>query len=419
MRALVPIGCNQVATLLLGIVGLKLISEFVPPDLNGAYRLFLTLTQLGALITCSGLINHATRHWQQESAQSGTYARFLWVVAWRELRYLAPLLLILAFAVAFFQRDWNWLWAWPFLVLSNLALALSGIATGALNADRSLWKVFFLTLIGNAARVLLPIGLALGIGMTFLNLSAGFTLHGLLVVGCMLCLFRWAAGAPMPSAEKQTEWRQELKDYGRPFMWLGVGNWLLQSADPWVVEHFFGERETGFFTYASGIGAIIPTLVVGGLMQWVFPGVFRRADEAKTAQDWRALAKTCDQVTLLFLALALAGLFLLDLIAPRLIGPLIDPKYAPALAMLIPAGFAMVTVQVNQFYYLLLQGQHNSAGMVRVMLVVSGLKTLGSIVAAWFSWTAFAGWLIVSLLSSGLLGRWMIRRLALRMDRNE
>lgn len=419
MRALVPIACNQVATLLLGIVGLKLISQLVPPDLNGAYRLFLTLTQIGALITCSGVINHATRHWQREITQSGTYARFLWAVAWRELRYLAPLLLMVAVAVSLFQREWNWLRVWPFLVLSNLALALSGIATGALNADRSLWKVFFLTLVGNAARILLPIGLALGIGMTFWNLSAGFALHGLLVVACLLFLFRWAAPAPRPSLERQREWRQELKDYGRPFMWLGIGNWLLQSADPWVVEHFFGERETGFFTYASGIGAIVPTLVVGGLMQWVFPTVFRKADEARTAHDWRALAKTCDQVTLLFLALTLAGLFLLNVIAPRLIGLLIDPKYAPALTMLIPAGFAMVTVQVNQFYYLLLQGQHNSAGMVRVMLVVSGLKTLGSIVAAWFSWTAFVWWLIVSLLSSGLLGRWMIRRLALRTDRNE
>ena len=74
----------------------------------------------------------------------------------------------------------------------------------------------------------------------------------------------------------------------------------------------------------------------------------------------------------------------------------------------------MVASQVNQFYYLLLQGQQNSAGMVRVMLIVSGIKTLGSIGTALISWSLFSDWLIASLFISGLLGRWLIRRMAFR-----
>src|SRR5207249_6678752 len=67
MRPFVPILCNQVAALLLGIVGMKLVSTFIPPALNGYYALFITLTQIGVLVTHSGVSNHATRYWQRES----------------------------------------------------------------------------------------------------------------------------------------------------------------------------------------------------------------------------------------------------------------------------------------------------------------------------------------------------------------
>ena len=79
----------------------------------------------------------------------------------------------------------------------------------------------------------------------------------------------------------------------------------------------------------------------------------------------------------------------------------------------IPTGFAAMTLQVNQFYYLLLQGQHNSAAMVRVMAWVAGVKVVGGIIAALISWQAFLIWLMASLLLCLGVGRWMIRRTAL------
>lgn len=414
IRTFIPIAGNQLAALLLGILGLRLVSQFVPAEVNGLYGLFLSLTQVGMLLTHSGLINHATRYWQREQPRRDRYARFVWATAWMQLRSLLPLLLLIAIGWAYVGGQWSWLWAFPFLVVGNLALALNAIATGALNAEHLTWRVFMLTAIGTAARILLPVGFALATTMTYLNLSAGFALHGLLIMGCIVLLFRRSVGAPAPAEDDRNRWRLELRHYGRPFLWLGLGSWLLQFADRWVVAHFFGERTVGLFTYASQIGSIIPGMAAGGLMQWAFPRIFRRADGARSRAEWLALARTCDRVTVAFLALTILGVGLLVAVAPLLVGPLIRPQYRDALAMLVPAAAAMVTVQVNQFHFLLLQGQHNSAGMVRIMLVVAGLKTLGCIAAAAISWQAFAWWLVLSLVLSAVLGRVLIRRMALR-----
>lgn len=416
MQSLIPVILNQLASVALGLAGVKLISEFVSADVYGGYGIFLTLTQVGALITYSGLINHGTRYWQRERERSAAYARFLWGSTWRGAGYLAPLLGVLALICSVVQREPLWLLLLPLLLISNVGMALAFIATGVLNADRKPWRVFAFTAASNAARMLIPIAAVLLFGASLLNLSLGFTVHAVAVVALVVVLFPGAKEAAIADPQRNRMWKRELVEYGRPFIFMGIGAWLLQYADRWVAQQFFGDTQAGLFVFASSLAGIIPTMAVGGLMQLVFPGVFRRADQARTPDDWQQIARRCDQATAVFLAVSLLGLIALVWIGPYLTGWLISAKheYEASLPILLPAGMAMMTAQINQFYYLLLQGQHNSAGMVRVMVTVAGVKTAGSVLAAAISWTAFVNWLVGSVLVAGLIGRFMIRHLALR-----
>jgi O-antigen/teichoic acid export membrane protein len=409
MRHLVPIVFNQVAGLVFGLVGIKLISKLVPPAVYGAYSLYLTLTQLGLLLTHSGLVNHAARYWQREEGQAGSYARYLCKMGWKNALPLIPVLVVVTAALSRFDRDAVWLWALPLLFVSNQTFALANVASGALNASARHWAFFCLGVISSGTRALFPALMVLLLDATFLVLGAGFALHGVAVLCWLVFVFRWAWNSGEASAEKQKKWDQELKEYGRPFILMGIGGWLLLSVDRWVVFHFFGEERAGIFALASNVAAILPNLISAGLIQFVFPSTFRRADAARTMDDWRKLARFCDYVTMIFLAIATVGLSLLAVVGPYLIGWLIAERYSPSMSLLLPAGMAAITVQANQFYYLLLQGQHNSAGMVRVIAAVAGLKTLGSALAALFSWKAFLAWLMISMILSPLLGRWMIR----------
>src|SRR6185436_13089547 len=130
--------------------------------------------------------------------------------------------------------------------------------------------------------------------------------------------------SPASAGATLNNWIKELKEYGRPFLWMGIGGWMLQFVDRWIVYGFFGKDQAGLFAYASNIGAIIPTLVVGGLMQLVFPAIFRQADEARTGADWQRIATRCDRVTFVFLGLTVSGLALLAAIGPYLVGLLIS-----------------------------------------------------------------------------------------------
>ena len=408
-----PIAGGQLVTVVAGVFGVKILSHLVPPAVNGVYLVhFLTLAQLGVLLTHPGLINHACRYWQREKARSGSYARFLWQ---RSMHQLIPLTVILAggcVALGVSQRDTTWAWAFPLLFVCNWALALNATATVASNADRRHWVLLALTSTGAVARVLLPTALVLIFSPSFGALACGFTLHALVLCGCVVALFYPAGKAAPAKAEVEAQWLRELSDYGRPFLWLGVGGWLLQFADRWIVSLFFGNEQAGLFALAASLGAFVPNLAQAALMQGVFPGVFRLADEARSEADWRAIARRCDQFTLLFLGVAVVGLLGLHWLAPHLLGVLIDQRYARSVGMVFAAGLAAVTVQVNQFHYMLLQGQHNSAGMVKVMLVVAGIKTAGSILAAMISWQAFLIWLVLSAPIAGWVGRHLIHRAA-------
>jgi hypothetical protein len=52
--------------------------------------------------------------------------------------------------------------------------------------------------------------------------------------------------------------------------------------------------------------------------------------------------------------------------------------------------------------------------MVKVMLVLAAIKTVGSALAAAISWECYLAWLVLGLLAIAGLGRHLVRRIALR-----
>ena len=418
MPRLLVIALNQAATVLFGILGIRLVSYVVEERVFGAYGLYLTLTQIGFLLTHSGLINHASRYWQREQPNVHSYLRFLLQATWRKTLPLIALLLVVSVGMAVWQKSLVWIELLPLLLVSNLGIALSYLATLVLNAGERHGTLLVVNASASAARAVLPVGVALVFGATLFALSSGFALHAVAVVIFVLALFRrWGLSAAIEPA-LNTRWMQELRDFGRPFVWMGAGGWLLQYADRWTVAFYFGNHQAGVFNLASNIASMVPALVCGALMQRVFPAVFRAADHAQTEEDWRALARRCDRATLLFLLLTVAGLIALHFVGPYLVGWLVSARYAPCMPILLPAGMGAVAMQTNQFQYLLLQGQHDSSGMVRVMLILAGIRTVGTILAAAVSWPVLLGWLLVSSLIVAGLGRFLIQRTVLSNCRN-
>jgi len=265
------------------------------------------------------------------------------------------------------------------------------------------------TLVTNAARALAPAGAAALFGGTLFSLGVGFTLTQIIGLAALALIFP-AVIQMRPSAVENPEWPAELESYGKPFLAIGVGGWLLLNTDRWIVALAFDESRAGIFGLAANMSGIIPMFVAGGLMQLVFPRVFREADKAQSPADWRRLARRCDLFTLLLFLGAGAGLVVLWMAGPQLIGRLFPEKYRLSIPLFIPAGFAILASQINQFHYLLLQSKMNSDAIVRVMLATALVKVAGSIVAISISWPSYLGWLIFSPFVIACLGRLLIHR---------
>ena len=414
MTRLVPIVCGQVFTLVVGVLGLKLVSQFLSPEIFGTYALLLTLTGLGMQFTHAGLYNHAIRCWQREAAVNrAAYLGFLWREHWRATGPLVWLVTGVGVGVGLWQGEAFWLWSVSVLVLANVAQTSSGLAQGVLNAAERHWAVFGVTGSALATRTLLPLAAVAWLGPSLPVLMSGLGASAMTVTCLLLALAGPAGRRRDADAVAQARWTDELRGYTQPYFWLGVGGWLLQSADRWLVFAFFDDRRTGLFALASSLGGIIPAMLAGTMLQISFPRVFRLADEAVVSGDWTTVARHCDRLTAVYLTAAVAGLLGLAGLGPHLVGWLVDARFAPALPLVLAAGMATVSVQVNQFYYLLLQGQQRGTKMVSVMSAVAGVKTLGSALAAWVSWECFLGWQCVSVGVSALLGRQLIRRAAL------
>lgn len=418
MGRVVPILLNQVVGLVLGLSGVVLMTRWVSTEVYGNYQVhFISLCQVGILLTHPGIVNHASRYWSREQGRAGEYAQFLWRESWSKM----PLLLLLA-ALAMCMVSWKerspwWLAIVPVMAFCNVVLALEATAKMVANVAEQHWRLFWLNVVGSAARVAIPLVMVMIAGASFSSLWSGFFVHAALVCG----LIYWGKRAWMQNSSNAesgiARWRTELVEYGTPFIWLGVGNWLLQFADRWLISLVLGESKAGLFSTASGLSAYVPNVILGAMMQWVFPSIFNACDQAKGASDWREIASRCTRWTVGFVGISLSGLLLLQWVGPRWMRDLLGREYWESWTMVFASGMAAMTLQINQFYFLLLQGQHNSVGMVKVMMVVAGVKTLGSAVTLLAGWDWFLLWLCLSMPLCGWLGRVMIFDLALAGER--
>lgn len=408
MFQLLPIFLSQAITILIGLVCVKLATHWVPKQVWGEYALFASLTVLGSLITHSGLANHASRYWSRELQHSGTYARFLWSQSWVVGAWLSLVIGCVCLVQSLFQGP-VWLAFFPLLFVSNIAVALGGAAYNIYNSQEHYWRALILNAAANL-RMILPVGLAFFGGASVMVLASGFALHSILFIVLIIFAFGFAWPSASPSGPVQAQWKRELKEYGRPFILIGIAGWVLQQADRWIVDLFFGRDQLGLLAMAWNVAGAIPNLLAGALLQLVFPKIFRKADRARSRADWDRLSAYCDLATLIFIILTLTGLLALTWIGPWLIPWLISEEYRPTIGLFLSAGSILAVSQVNQFQYLLLQAQHNSAAVVRVLLILAAVKTTGSIVAAFISWQAFLIWLVVSLFVNAVLGRFLVRR---------
>jgi hypothetical protein len=402
-RRLLPILLGQGIGIACGLLGIKLTARLVPPAVLGAYGIFLTFTSVGTGVIYAGLIKYVGRHWAAASDRA-SLLRVVAQAARRKLFWLLPACI----PAAVFVDAHRWPAVLPLLFVTVVLLAIAALAQTALQAVQAHWRDLAVTAAGAVIRSFAPPLLYTAAGGAVLLLYTGYGLHAfvLAAVGAWFWREYWRPSASGAIAAPPEPLGQAYE--GPLFIVLALTGWILLGLNRWIVAWFFGSTQTGYFSLASSLATLIPSILGTILLLYFQPGFFAAASE--TPAEREQLARRVDQVALLHLALALGGLLALNAVAPLLVGPLLAETYRPALALLLPAGCFTLAVTTGFFYHALLLAGKREPACGPTELTAAGILVAGGALAAAVGETWFLRWLLATPAVPWLVNRTLARR---------
>lgn len=400
-RRLVPIIAGQAFGLGCGVAGIHLTTALVPPERLGPYSIFLSFAPVGMWAVHAGVIKYTARHWAGADHRPALLRQITRAAA-RKLPWL-----LLACAVG----------AWvsggigvglllPLLFVTATLLSIATLTQTALQAARDHWRDTAVLAAAALTRSFLPPLLFFAAGGSAIALYLGFSLHAVIFAAAGL----WAlsgtlhatTGAPRVPAAVPEVYEGPL------FIGLAVTGWTLLSLGRWVTAWFFGPTETGYFALASNLATLAPAVLATIFLMYVQPLLF--AAKIESVEERRALARRVDRVALFHATGALAGLVVLRLLLPWLIGSLIDVRYAGIIERVLPAGCFALAITTGQFYHVMLLAGRREAGCGPSELSAAAVLIAGTVIAAALGMEWFLRWLLISPVVPWLVNRPLARR---------
>ncbi|HVS51837.1 MAG TPA: hypothetical protein VHD62_05725 [Opitutaceae bacterium] len=351
---LAPLVAVQVVSVLCGLIGVRWSSAVVPPAALGLYGLLLSAQQLATAVTHQGYIKHVQQCWTPQTP-ARVYLRRIFSAGHTPLAWLAA---GLALAVLYFRfsagldAPLGW-WAW--LLAANLLAVVSAAAQAALQAEERYWTGFGVAAVGAATRSFLPPLLVMLGGAALPRLGAGFLLHAALfavvAVWCLRPAWRRGPGdAPAIASPAAVV---------RAFMGAGLFAWLGSAAPRWLAAEALDAENTGYFILATNLAMVVPASAGLIAQNYSFPALFAAGRRGAGARE---LLRFTERVVGVVLLVTLAGLAALAIVTPRLIGIVIDARYASAAGWIMAAGGGIAaTLSAPLFCNLLIARDHARA----------------------------------------------------------
>ena len=400
---LLPIALSQAAGLACGLVGVRLATQWVAPADYGVFGVFLTFTPLGMWVVYVGLLKAVVRLWAASPDRRGLLHE-VGRQAWRQSPWLG--LATLGAAVAL-GGGGPWWATWLLLWLAAALLAVVAALQAALQAEQSHWRDLAVSATASGARTMAPLlGYVAWGGGSWLALAAGFEVYAVLAVA----VGWWMLRPRLQPRDRGLREAQVPATYTGPlFAVLALAGWATVGLNRWIVGVGFGTEVAGYFTLAGNMAQVVTAMVGVVFLQFFQPGFFAAASEEPGKR--RALARRVDRVAAGYWLVAVAGVGLLHVVAPWLVGSLVHERYRAALDWLLATGGFGVAVATGLFYQSLLLAGRREKWIWRVELTMLLCVAIGGTVAAIMGGAPwFARWLMVTPLLPWLVHRPLARR---------
>lgn len=395
----IPIFLAQGFGVTCGLVGVRLISAWVPPDELGLYGLCLALAPAGAVLTHHGLARHAARHWPL-TGDPRAYQEAL-IESARKASLLLAFLLALGLAGVASVSELPYAPSLPWLLLSALTGAYGAILHAVLQTSRAYWMDCAVSCTNSIVRTGGPLVAVLAAGATAPVLLAGFALpQAMLLAAAWWGVLGRRLGQPQPGrSAAPAPTTAEMDTYGRSFWVVGACMLIGGAQHRLWASICLDATELGYFTLAGNLAFVLPNVLSAALSQFLSPRLFARArfSDGQPDSSW---LRTVEGSGAAFVSAALAGSYLLQWVAPWLLGLLIDPSYSGSVPYLFANGAYAAALALGHLYQLPAIAAGRPRAARRSMLGLALVLATGSGATALYFPDSYMAWLSLSPLAA-------------------
>jgi O-antigen/teichoic acid export membrane protein len=337
------VALGQVASAAGLLVGMRLLTEFVPPEIFGTVSLLIGVATLGSSLFCNPQLQAAVRFYPDLARQN--QIGLLRTVVVRSLRRTCTLL---AGLILVGGAIWSFCTGLSYGVFVALAaLLVSGVfstlETNLLGAARRQRAVASWNVAENIARPGLGILAVVAFGVTPTALLAGYAV----ATAGILLIFRAGSrrkrvGMDSESEHAPSALAEEIHRYAKPLIPMAIVSWVNALSDRYILGEWAGPEQVGIYAAAYGLISR-PFLMAGGMLLLTLRPVYYEAiANGNKAVERRAL-RLWVGATVCTCAAGVLGIFYLrESIAEILLAP----KYRSGAAIMpiLAAGFSLMIV---------------------------------------------------------------------------
>lgn len=332
---------GQAVAALGGLVGVRVLTEVLPPDRYGELALGITLATLGQLVAWSPISSAVLRYFApaQESLQLTAYllaVRRLLVQATVALLVLGAIIVVALLALGAARWVGLALAALLFTLLSGYESALDSMQLAgrqrrivAFHQGAATWLRFLL------AAVLISLSVpSSAIAMV------GFCVGVLLILASQLFFFRrgilpFREAHPPASVGDSSVLARRMTQYAWPVAAWGVFSWTQAVSDRWILQAFTTTALVGVYSVVNQVGYYPMTLFSAVTLQFVSPVLFARAGDGSNPQRLEDASQLVRSVVAITLAVTVIATLISSLSHRAIFSLLVGLEYR-AVSHLLP-----------------------------------------------------------------------------------
>ncbi|MDX9988224.1 oligosaccharide flippase family protein [Thiothrix unzii] len=292
---------GQVIASIIGLLGIRLLTEYLSPTEYGELTLGLTVSLIVNQLLIGPLGSGVTRFYctsiekQQESDFISATIRLLYTSI-----KLTLVFAILAILLLYIYKNNDWIMIILISILFSILTGINAIINGIWLSNNYQLILSINQCAEPLLRITGGISAILLIGSTGINTYAGFVGGTFIILTLQLYIVYKKSIPVFFYFEKSTSvsifWQKEILQYSYPFAIWGLFTTIHLASDKWILQLYYNSNEVGYYAVLYQIGYIPMTMLTSAITQFLTPILFKKAGDGSNKKKLYAVERITNKV---------------------------------------------------------------------------------------------------------------------------